>query len=502
MAAIVGTRGTIWRGAHVNAGMRAFQCQRSPPHHESGDGVLKPRRHYTEKNAFNALSDLPALDLLIAAGTDFPDKRVPRKAPATEDGAQRLFAACGGWLCPRGGATGRSVHQVFRRLHRRRHACLAPAGGPAAGVLGHGRLARSAGRSRRGLGERRSARRGCGLATGLCRCALRGILSYRARIFHRRVAASVTARRHLQVANEGSSHHFRGTVAALRSDALERACACLEVAACAVQADLLQAASRRKTCGAFIEARERARGHVDHLRQSGDVEFLVQMGRDPAMQRGDARVRSGRVDRTTGGTYHAVATPVRPGQARCKRGASVLRDPRQRLVHALTRFNDAPVARFRPGLEQGRFPSAVARCRMSSPLRNTDPRRPRQQCLGPLHGTAAQMPSVVVEPFAQPWQACRSIRVRIEFATDEEGARTADELTRDGARCHCHAAGTQDGAFPCRGQSHVVTGNPVACSGRSLGGREHGAQRHDIDKKESGKQQEPNLVRHVEPTCW
>ncbi|WP_186043950.1 hypothetical protein [Burkholderia gladioli] len=51
-------------------------------------GVLKPRRQYTEKNAFNALADLRALDLLIAAGTDFPDKRV---ALLTEDRALALF---------------------------------------------------------------------------------------------------------------------------------------------------------------------------------------------------------------------------------------------------------------------------------------------------------------------------------------------------------------------------------------------------------------------------
>lgn len=50
--------------------------------------VLKPRRQYTEKNAFNALADLRSLDLLIAAGTDFPDKRV---ALLTEDRALALF---------------------------------------------------------------------------------------------------------------------------------------------------------------------------------------------------------------------------------------------------------------------------------------------------------------------------------------------------------------------------------------------------------------------------
>jgi hypothetical protein len=51
-------------------------------------GILKPRRQYTEKNAFNALADLRALDLLIAAGTDFPDKRV---ALLTEDKALALY---------------------------------------------------------------------------------------------------------------------------------------------------------------------------------------------------------------------------------------------------------------------------------------------------------------------------------------------------------------------------------------------------------------------------
>lgn len=51
-------------------------------------GVLKPRRQYTEKNAFNALVDLRALELLIAAGTDFPDIRV---ALLTEDRALALY---------------------------------------------------------------------------------------------------------------------------------------------------------------------------------------------------------------------------------------------------------------------------------------------------------------------------------------------------------------------------------------------------------------------------
>ena len=53
-------------------------------------GILKPRHRYTEKNAFNALADLRALDLLIAAGTDFPDRRV---ALLTEDRALTLYWA-------------------------------------------------------------------------------------------------------------------------------------------------------------------------------------------------------------------------------------------------------------------------------------------------------------------------------------------------------------------------------------------------------------------------
>lgn len=39
-------------------------------------GLLKPSLHFTDKNAFNALMDLRSLDLLIAAGTDFPEQRV------------------------------------------------------------------------------------------------------------------------------------------------------------------------------------------------------------------------------------------------------------------------------------------------------------------------------------------------------------------------------------------------------------------------------------------
>lgn len=38
--------------------------------------LLKPRKNYTDKNAFNALADLRALDLLIGASTDFPERRV------------------------------------------------------------------------------------------------------------------------------------------------------------------------------------------------------------------------------------------------------------------------------------------------------------------------------------------------------------------------------------------------------------------------------------------
>ena len=46
--------------------------------------LLKPRREYTDKHAFNALADLRALDMLIAASTDFPERRV---ALLTEDRA-------------------------------------------------------------------------------------------------------------------------------------------------------------------------------------------------------------------------------------------------------------------------------------------------------------------------------------------------------------------------------------------------------------------------------
>jgi hypothetical protein len=50
--------------------------------------LLKPRRNYTDKNAFNALADLRALDLLIAAGADSPEQRV---ALLTEDRALALY---------------------------------------------------------------------------------------------------------------------------------------------------------------------------------------------------------------------------------------------------------------------------------------------------------------------------------------------------------------------------------------------------------------------------
>lgn len=38
--------------------------------------LLKPKKNYTDKDAYNALSDLRALDLLIAAAADFPNLRV------------------------------------------------------------------------------------------------------------------------------------------------------------------------------------------------------------------------------------------------------------------------------------------------------------------------------------------------------------------------------------------------------------------------------------------
>lgn len=50
--------------------------------------LLKPKQNYTAKNAFNALSDLRALSLLIAACADFPDQRV---ALLTEDRALSLL---------------------------------------------------------------------------------------------------------------------------------------------------------------------------------------------------------------------------------------------------------------------------------------------------------------------------------------------------------------------------------------------------------------------------
>lgn len=52
--------------------------------------LLKPRRGYTDKHAFNALADLRALDMLIAASTDFPERRV---ALLTEDRALAQFWA-------------------------------------------------------------------------------------------------------------------------------------------------------------------------------------------------------------------------------------------------------------------------------------------------------------------------------------------------------------------------------------------------------------------------
>lgn len=65
-----------------------FSASAAHPAMNPAMGVLKPRRQYTEKNAFNALTDLRSLDLLIAAGTDFPDKRV---ALLTEDRALALY---------------------------------------------------------------------------------------------------------------------------------------------------------------------------------------------------------------------------------------------------------------------------------------------------------------------------------------------------------------------------------------------------------------------------
>lgn len=50
--------------------------------------LLKPRRLYTKGDAYNALSDLRALDLLIAACADFPDLRV---ALLTDDKALALL---------------------------------------------------------------------------------------------------------------------------------------------------------------------------------------------------------------------------------------------------------------------------------------------------------------------------------------------------------------------------------------------------------------------------
>lgn len=67
-----------------------FSASAAHPAMNPAMGVLKPRRQYTEKHAFNALADLRALDLLIAAGTDFPGKRV---ALLTEDRALALYWA-------------------------------------------------------------------------------------------------------------------------------------------------------------------------------------------------------------------------------------------------------------------------------------------------------------------------------------------------------------------------------------------------------------------------
>lgn len=52
--------------------------------------LLKPRTAYSDKNAFNALADLRSLDLLIGAGTDFPERRV---ALLTEDRALAQYWA-------------------------------------------------------------------------------------------------------------------------------------------------------------------------------------------------------------------------------------------------------------------------------------------------------------------------------------------------------------------------------------------------------------------------
>ena len=50
--------------------------------------LLKPKKQYTKGDAYNALSDLRALDLLIASCTDFPDLRV---ALLTDDKALALL---------------------------------------------------------------------------------------------------------------------------------------------------------------------------------------------------------------------------------------------------------------------------------------------------------------------------------------------------------------------------------------------------------------------------
>lgn len=50
--------------------------------------LIKPKKHFTEKDAYNVLCDLRSLDLLIGLITDFPDQRV---ALLTEDKALALL---------------------------------------------------------------------------------------------------------------------------------------------------------------------------------------------------------------------------------------------------------------------------------------------------------------------------------------------------------------------------------------------------------------------------
>lgn len=57
-------------------GVSLFSTASARQHQNPAREVLKPKAKYTAKNAYNALADLRALDLLIAASTDFPDKRV------------------------------------------------------------------------------------------------------------------------------------------------------------------------------------------------------------------------------------------------------------------------------------------------------------------------------------------------------------------------------------------------------------------------------------------